>query len=179
MDAKDELKAGTPSVSSPGLCGIEITKRPPKTWAQIVHGALFLVVFLSGCALVNATQLIFVVPLTLLPFPWAKEAHERGVRYTKGAFGVLISALFGLYFLALAHRQPAFACQVFAPTTLKVTFETEGTGAFTEKEAEQLVRRDASGQVVELVLPKKMVIIANHQVWYLPSLSRRTGPLLI
>lgn len=55
-------------------------------------------------------------------------------------------------------------CQFFAPTTLKITFETEGTGAFTEDEAEQLVRRNVSGEVVELVLPKKMVIIANHQV---------------
>lgn len=55
-------------------------------------------------------------------------------------------------------------CQFFAPTTLKITFETEGIGAFTEKEAEQLVRRNVSGEVVELVLPKKMVIIANHQV---------------
>lgn len=58
----------------------------------------------------------------------------------------------------------ALTCQLFAPTTLRVTFETEGTGAFSEKEAEQLVRRDAYGNVVELVLPKKLVIIANHQV---------------
>ena len=55
-------------------------------------------------------------------------------------------------------------CQLFAPTKLRVTFETEGLGAFTPEQIERTVVRDASGNVVQLRLPPKMVIIANHQV---------------
>lgn len=54
--------------------------------------------------------------------------------------------------------------QLFAPTTLRITFETEGLGKFASEEIEEVAVRDASGTVVELRLPKKMVIIANHQV---------------
>ena len=55
-------------------------------------------------------------------------------------------------------------CQVFAPTKLRITFETEGIGAFTAEQIEEIVVRDQSGKVSELRLPPKMVIIANHQV---------------
>lgn len=92
---KDELNMGVESASQAALCGIEISKRPPKTFTQKLLGLISLVVFLVGCISVNATQLLFVVPLALLPFPWAKEAHESSVRYTKGAFGILISELSG------------------------------------------------------------------------------------
>lgn len=93
--SKGRANMGGESASQAALCGIEISKRPPKTFTQKVLGIISLVVFLFGCISVNATQLLFVVPLALLPFPWAKEAHESGVRYTKGAFGILISQLFG------------------------------------------------------------------------------------
>ena len=47
---------------------------------------------------------------------------------------------------------------------IRLTFETDGPGAFTEKDIEDIVRRDASGRVVERNLSKRIVIIANHQV---------------
>lgn len=58
----------------------------------------------------------------------------------------------------------ALMCQLFGPTKMRITFETEGEGAFTREEIEQIVVRDASGRVVELRLPNRLVIIANHQV---------------
>lgn len=54
--------------------------------------------------------------------------------------------------------------QLFGPTKMIVSFETEGLGSFTREELEQIVVRDASGRVVQLKLPRKAVLIANHQV---------------
>ncbi|KAI5116740.1 hypothetical protein M0805_000434 [Coniferiporia weirii] len=133
---------------------LPIAARPPKTWFQLVHGVLALTVFLFGCVMVNATQLIFVLPLRLVPNQRVRELYEKGVRYTKGAFGMLTTLM----------------CQLFAPTTIRVTFETGGIGAFSLDEIEKIVVRDVAGNVVALRLPKKLVIIANHQIytdwWY-------------
>jgi hypothetical protein len=54
--------------------------------------------------------------------------------------------------------------QVFAPTSLCMTFEREGPGRFTQEEIDALAEKDASGRVVSLRLPEKSVLIANHQV---------------
>ena len=55
--------------------------------------------------------------------------------------------------------------QCFAPTKIVITFETEGQGKFTPEEITQIAVCDpASGEVVQLRLPTKSVIIANHQV---------------
>ena len=54
--------------------------------------------------------------------------------------------------------------QWFGPTQFVVSFETEGQGAFSPEEIEGLVQRDGSGKVIALGLPKKTVLIANHQV---------------
>lgn len=56
--------------------------------------------------------------------------------------------------------------QLFAPTTLHVSFQREGPGSFTQKEVEDIVERDASGKVLSLHFPEKTVVIANHQVRY-------------
>lgn len=54
--------------------------------------------------------------------------------------------------------------QWFAPTTLRLTFETEGQGALTPEQLEDLVVRDAHGRVIKLNLPQQTVMISNHQV---------------
>lgn len=64
----------------------------------------------------------------------------------------------------MPHDIPVLMCQWFAPTTLVVTFETEGPGAFTKEELKGLVVRNKAGKVVNVNLPKKSVLIANHQV---------------
>ncbi|KAG1715640.1 hypothetical protein ID866_1522 [Astraeus odoratus] len=65
--------------------------------------------------------------------------------------------------------------QCFAPTSLYLTFETEGQGRFTQEEVQQIVERDPTGSVVTLNLPSKSVIISNHQVycdwWYVWCLT--------
>ncbi|KAA1468636.1 acyltransferase-domain-containing protein [Dentipellis sp. KUC8613] len=137
-----------------GLHTLEISKRPPKTWAQTLNAIAFSVVFNFGCLMVNLSQFAFLFPLRLLPFPWAQQWYETGIRYSKGAFGTLLVLM----------------CQWLAPTRLVVTFETEGPGAFTEEEVAKVAVRNKSGRVVGLNLPQKLVLIANHQVyvdwWY-------------
>ena len=65
--------------------------------------------------------------------------------------------------------------QWFAPTELVISFETEGQGKFTQAEIDKLVVRDASGRVVALDLPRKTVLIANHQVRPPPSYQTHFG----
>ncbi len=55
-------------------------------------------------------------------------------------------------------------CQWFAPTSIRVTFETEGKGKFSQEMIEQVVQKDENGDVVSLKLPDRFVLIANHQV---------------
>ncbi|KAL5536028.1 hypothetical protein ACEPAF_4122 [Sanghuangporus sanghuang] len=140
--------------SSAPLHMLPIASRPQKTWSQFVHAIISGLVFFVGCVMIHATQLVFVIPLYFIPSTRARKLHDEGVRYTKGAFGKLAVLM----------------CQLFAPTTLRVTFETDGLGAFTPEQIQQIVVRDSSGKVVELRLPPKMVIIANHQIyadwWY-------------
>ena len=56
------------------------------------------------------------------------------------------------------------ACQLFAPTSLLISFQREGTGRFTQEEIDKVVERDSAGRVLSLHLPQKAVLIANHQV---------------
>jgi len=53
---------------------------------------------------------------------------------------------------------------------LIVSFEREGRGRFTDDELEKIVVRNRTGRVVELRLPRKAVLIPNHQIyadwWY-------------
>ncbi|KAH8110656.1 acyltransferase-domain-containing protein [Phellopilus nigrolimitatus] len=125
---------------------VPIAARPPKSWLQLAHGTVALALFLTGCVMIHATQLLFVLPLRLLP---GSRPYEDGVRYTKGAFALLIT----------------LACQLFAPTALRVTFATDGIGAFGPDDLAHIVERDAAGRVSALRLPKKMVIVANHQIY--------------
>ncbi|KAG6861205.1 hypothetical protein C0995_002554 [Termitomyces sp. Mi166 len=61
-------------------------------------------------------------------------------------------------------------CQWFAPTSLRITFETEGKGSFNTEDIESLVVKNRAGDVVSLNLPTKFVLISNHQIyadwWY-------------
>lgn len=107
------------------------------------------------------------MPLLLLPFDWARDLYEEGVRYTKGSFATLLSEL-----SQASHTTRilmAFSCvvlmnQCFAPTRLSVTFEREGQGHFTDEQIEEVVVRDKDGNVTALNLPTKSILIANHQV---------------
>lgn len=65
----------------------------------------------------------------------------------------------------LGDARKVFITSTFAPTALRITFETEGIGKFSPEEIEQCTLRDKkTGNVVGFDLPKKMVIVANHQV---------------
>ncbi|KAH9944525.1 uncharacterized protein BXZ73DRAFT_87406 [Epithele typhae] len=118
---------------------IPIPKRPRRTWWQTLHGTVFLLVFFAGCIMINAAQIVLLFPLKLL--------YYEGIRYTKGAFGALL----------------VLASQWFGPTKLIISFETEGQGKFTREEIERLVVRDSGGRVIALDLPRKTVVIGNHQ----------------
>ncbi|CCM00886.1 uncharacterized protein FIBRA_02932 [Fibroporia radiculosa] len=147
----------------PGLHNLEIRQRPRHSWLQTVWGALFLVVFLFACVVINASQFVFLLPLKLFPFAWADAVYFEGIRCSKGAFGALIVLM----------------SQLFAPTKLMITFEKEGQGRLTDEEIDALVERGKGGRVVGLHLPQRAVLIANHQVyadwWYDWSLAYFMG----
>jgi hypothetical protein len=52
-------------------------------------------------------------------------------------------------------------CQWFAPTSLNVTFETQGKGAFTPEVVEDLIVRDKKGEVEYLDLPSRFILTAK------------------
>jgi hypothetical protein len=56
------------------------------------------------------------------------------------------------------------------PSKLVLTFEDEGFGKFSQKEIDNMVVKDWKGTVVGLNLPKKAVVISNHQVYPFDSL---------
>jgi len=99
--------------------------------------------------MIHGFQLFFLLPLKLVPGPYSSKLYDEGVRFTKGAFAILLNLM----------------NQWFAPTKLSITFETEGQGKLTEEEIRYLVERDASGKVTALHLSPKSVIISNHQVY--------------
>jgi hypothetical protein len=55
-------------------------------------------------------------------------------------------------------------CQWFAPTRLRITFEQDGLGAFSHDEIDKIAIRGIDGRVLGLNLPRKSVLVANHQV---------------
>ncbi|KAF5368472.1 hypothetical protein D9758_002417 [Tetrapyrgos nigripes] len=133
---------------------LPIPERPSAPWTSKLWALAFCIIFNLGCLMVNGSQFVFLLPLRILPFPWARGLYEEGIRYTKGSFGCLLILM----------------CQWFSPTKLRITFETEGKGAFSRDEIDRIVVRDKKGRVVSLDLPTKFVLIANHQVyadwWY-------------
>ncbi|CAL1696139.1 unnamed protein product [Somion occarium] len=138
----------------PELQDLPISKRPPKTWSQTLNALLFIIVFDFANLMINAFQFVIVLPIRLIPVSSARNLYDEGIRYSKGAFGILLVLM----------------SQWFAPTKLVVSFEIEGQGRFTNEEIEKLVEKDASGRVLALHLPQKAVMIANHQIyadwWY-------------
>lgn len=73
----------------------------------------------------------------------AKKFYEEGIRYTKGAFGALLVLM----------------SQWFAPTSIELTLEGD-------LRAEDIIVRDPkTGNVVELRLPSKHVMMGNHQIY--------------
>lgn len=62
------------------------------------------------------------------------------------------------------YPNTVLSSQWFGHTELVISFETEGQGMFTPEEIEALVERDENGRIASLNLPRRSVLIANHQV---------------
>ncbi|KAL0072157.1 hypothetical protein AAF712_001080 [Marasmius tenuissimus] len=165
------------TVSQSLLFAQPISARPPITWRRKLIALCFGVLFNLGCIMLNGSQFVFLLPLRILPFEWSRKLYDEGIRYTKGAFGCLMSAyLPSRWFICLKSsadvpvNRAVLMCQWFAPTKLVITFETNGKGAFREDEIEHIVVKNKKGEVVSLNLPEKFVYIANHQIyadwWY-------------
>ncbi|KAG8834405.1 hypothetical protein FRC18_002066 [Serendipita sp. 400] len=125
---------------------IPIPQRAPQGPAAVARGIFFLLVLFTALVQINALQFL-LLPLSVLPS--TRGLYSRGIRYTKAAFGILI----------------VFMCQLFAPTVFRITYEDSG-GYGTD-----WIDVDASTGNLTLKLPKKVVMIANHQIyadwWYL------------
>ncbi|KAJ7462658.1 acyltransferase-domain-containing protein [Mycena galericulata] len=141
------------TVAQPELYTIPIASRTDSLpWKRKLVATASGLVFLVACLMIHATQIIFLLPLRIilpLNFEWSRTMYMDGVRYTKRAFGSLLILM----------------SQWFAPTKLVISFEREGKGRFTPEEIENIVIRGDDGQVVCLDLPKKFILIANHQVY--------------
>lgn len=133
---------------------IEIAKRPPRTWSQTIHGILFFVLFSLGCTLVNLSQFVALLPFYFLPFSFTKSIYDAGIRLSKGSYGTLLVLM----------------SQWFGPTRLIITFQLDGPGAFSQDEIDNIAVRGRDGRVSSLNLPRKCILVANHQVyadwWY-------------
>lgn len=79
------------ATQDPGLHASEISQRPRKTWSQTIQAFLFVIIFDLGCLMINGFQFTILLPLRLLPFAPAQRLYDEGMRYSKGAFGTLLS----------------------------------------------------------------------------------------
>ncbi|KAJ6574835.1 acyltransferase-domain-containing protein [Mycena capillaripes] len=149
---------------SPELYTLPISARPGISWRRRLPATASAIVFAVACLMINTTQIVFLLPLLLLPFRWSRTLYADGIRYTKRSFGTLLVLM----------------SQWFAPTKLVISFEQKGKGSFTAEEIERIVVKNKDGQVVSLDLPTKFILIANHQVyadwWYGWSLAYFIGP---
>ncbi|KAF8338170.1 acyltransferase-domain-containing protein [Cantharellus anzutake] len=121
---------------------IPIPKRTGGSWLQSLRAALWVICFNASLLLVCMTQ-ILVVPFRYLPIPGAREFYEDIITLTKASGGVL--------FVHLTH--------FFAPTTFVITHEGN-------EENESLFECDeATGEIVGLKAPPRVVLMANHQIY--------------
>ncbi len=74
-----------------GIHATEIRDRPPNTWRQTAHAILYFFVFNLGCLAINASQIVFLLPLRFIPFAPVKSLYDAGIRFSKGGFGTLLS----------------------------------------------------------------------------------------
>ncbi|KAG9027781.1 hypothetical protein FRB95_007388 [Tulasnella sp. JGI-2019a] len=120
---------------------LPIGSRPPPKGSTFLRTLGFALVFDVAILCIHGTQYL-VWPLKFIN----KRLFERGNRWIKGGFGVLM----------------VLTCQWFAPTQFVIT--TEGMD-------DSMIVKDAAGKVVGLQLPEKLVMMSNHQVyldwWYL------------
>jgi hypothetical protein len=59
---------------------------------------------------------------------------------------------------------PVLMSQWFGPTRLIITFQLDGPGAFSQDEIDNIAVRGRDGRVSSLNLPRKCILVANHQV---------------
>lgn len=76
----------------PELQDLPISKRPPKTWSQTLNALLFIIVFDFANLMINAFQFVIVLPIRLIPVSSARNLYDEGIRYSKGAFGILLGS---------------------------------------------------------------------------------------
>jgi hypothetical protein len=95
--------------AGPALHTLPISGRPPNSWPQTVHGILFGILFDFALFMINGFQLVFLLPLLLLPFDWSRDLYEVGVRYTKGCFATLLSESDGFLCCQAAQSPSQFS----------------------------------------------------------------------
>ncbi|GAA6014613.1 hypothetical protein JCM10207_006878 [Rhodosporidiobolus poonsookiae] len=141
---------------------LPIKRRPPPVLRERLNAVAFNVVFGLSLVLIHAFQLA-VLPLALIPHPYAQTAYSAAALYAKEAFAsdlILITHLFG-------------------PAKLVLT-------ADESVNLDELVRRDEAGRVIGFNVAKQAVWISNHQMyadwiypWILMSFAGVSSGLVI
>jgi len=78
--------------ANPELYTLPISARPPTSWRQTFKSIAFMVLWLFASLMINGSQFVFLLPIRLLPFRWARSLYYEGIRWTKGCCGCLLSA---------------------------------------------------------------------------------------
>ncbi|EGG08946.1 uncharacterized protein MELLADRAFT_77256 [Melampsora larici-populina 98AG31] len=150
----------TINTSKPLFQSIPVKNRSPKS-KSIIRLINFNVLFFISLLLLHSTQLIFF-PLIFFKsgfngFFWKLNS------FAKQVFGIVL----------------VVATQIFGPTKLVITVD-DGI------DLRQMVKRDKSGRVISLDLPKRSVTMANHQIyadwlyiWCLAYLAEIHGSIII
>ncbi|KZO95979.1 hypothetical protein CALVIDRAFT_537566 [Calocera viscosa TUFC12733] len=130
-------KSSKPPVDRSQLYKLPIPQRPPHT--RWLPALAFATIYNFGCCVIVATQLL-IWPLR--PFDATRKAYDDIINWTKGSFALLCMCVI----------------QWFAPVQVVLTAD-EGI------DLDELVVRNAQGELVELKLPQKFICLANHQCY--------------
>ncbi|KAH9812254.1 acyltransferase-domain-containing protein [Melampsora americana] len=150
------------STSKPIFQSIPVKNRSIKS-KSINRLIIFNSLFFISLLLLHSTQLIF------FPLIFFKSSFN-GLFWKINSFA---KQVFGIVLVV--------ATQIFAPTKLVITLDDDH-----DLDLRKIVKRDRSGRVISLDLPKRSVTMANHQIyadwlyiWCLAYLAEIHGSIII